>query len=870
MKSTFDLNRGEWTIIWPGRVAKYDLVFHSPPEDPMQGIALGNGDVGALCWTQGSKLIIAVNKCDLWDDTTIRRWTDNDVTKAETGLSTLRHACRVEMDFHYPIFDLFYLTGCDGRLSIADGIMTLKVASALGKISLTARVDKRTGLLMVDVKKQFDDPVPVEVCLEHFGSRIFARWYSMQVREPSAGLAGTSSFATATVMGLTHPVTRGTFAVAATIAGTAATYQRRGPHQCTAVINGNAFSLRLAVTSPVKTAAVKLACDQLAAFSPALLRTHKAAWKTFWLRSFVETGDRYNDNFWHLAMYYLNACQGGRYPGRFIDGLWGWNRDFRAWGRYFHWNQQQLYWGLNAAGHHDLVRAYLEFRFAGLENAKLDCQEGFGVEGAFVADVTDQNGFNNDGLQHNHTPVTQIALEFWRQYQYTGDDDFLKNRAWPYLREAAQFFATRFEKLADGKYHAKTATSYEGWRLVRECTTEYACGRALFAAVLQAGTAANETCGHEDHWHDLLENLAGYVELELDESYIKDGKYTIGRFRDANVKHPKMLAAAVNDETGQTVVSRWPRKTPQTTGGEDIFNLLAKLENGLTPEMPDDIDSDGDDGAFPWSELAPVFPAGVVGLAEQGTELFRTLVTTTMIYSLDGTGWSPVPIVMARLGMAAELQAVLKEYAERWQIYPTGMTHWGVRNNIRAEAALRWRTSKVSDQAKWQECQKDPDQKIPASPSWPFRHSSLESLGVFTGAVNESLLQSHDGVIRIAPALGKTQSARFTLHAMGGVEVSAEIMGGKIQWVFVKGLANNTAKISNPWKKMVMCENGIAVGKATGRVVELAIKKGQTFLLVADEKTARRWQTIPETWLANQAPRHSPNGLTQLGLERSF
>lgn len=870
MKSSFDLKTGEWKIDWPGRVAKYDVVFQSPPEDPMQGFALGNGDLGALCWTQGSKLIIAVNKCDLWDDTTIRRWDDGDIAQAERTLSTLRHACRAEIDFHYPIFDLFYLTGCDGRLSIADGIMDLQVSSALGKVAITARVDQRTGLLIVAVKKTFRDKVPVEVRLEHFGSRIFSRWYAIQAREPEAGLAGTSSVVTAGDMGLAHKVTRGTFAVAARIAGAAATYHRRGPHQCLACVQANEFSLLLAVTSPVKTAAVERARELLDAFSPALLRTHQAAWKKFWLRSFVETGNRYNDNFWHLAMYYLKACQGGKYPGRFIDGLWGWNRDFRAWGRYFHWNQQQLYWGLNAAGHHDLVRAYLEFRFAGLENAKIDCQEVFGVDGAFVADITDQNGFNAAGIEHNHTPVTQIALEFWRQYTYTGDADFLKTRAWPYLLEAAKFFATRFEKKADGKYHAKKATSYEGCRLVRDCTTEYACGRALFAAVLQAGAAAHEVCGLEDQWRDLLEKMAGYPERELDETYIKEGKYTIGRFRNAKVAHPRMLAAAVNDETGRTVVSRWPLKNPKTTGTEDVFSLLAKLENGIKPDMPDDMDSEGDDGTFPWSELAPVFPAGVVGLAAKGTALFQTLVTTTRVYSLDGTGWSPVPIVMARLGLADELQAVLKEYAERWQIYPNGMTHWGIRNNIRAEAALRWRTSNVCDLANLEACQKDPARKIPASPSWPFRHASLEALGVFTGAVNESLLQSHGGVIRIAPAIGKQQSARFTLHAMGGFEISAEIVDGKIQWVFVSGLADQIAKIDNPWKKTAICENGIKVGVTTGSVVELRMKKGRKVLLVADEKLARSWQTIPETWPVNHNPLHSPGGLTQLGLERSF
>ena len=49
MNSAFDLSTGTWNIDWPGRVARHDVVYLSPPDDPTQGIPLGNGDLGVLC-----------------------------------------------------------------------------------------------------------------------------------------------------------------------------------------------------------------------------------------------------------------------------------------------------------------------------------------------------------------------------------------------------------------------------------------------------------------------------------------------------------------------------------------------------------------------------------------------------------------------------------------------------------------------------------------------------------------------------------------------------------------------------------------------------------------------------------------------------
>ena len=58
--------------------------------------------------------------------------------------------------------------------------------------------------------------------------------------------------------------------------------------------------------------------------------------------------------------------------------------------------------------------------------------------GAFFADVADRHGYNDTGTKHNQTPGAQIALDFWRQYIYTGDETFLRDAAWPVIREVTQ------------------------------------------------------------------------------------------------------------------------------------------------------------------------------------------------------------------------------------------------------------------------------------------------------------------------------------------------------------------------------------------------------------------------------------------------
>lgn len=210
-QSVFNPASATWNIEWPGRISQYDLVYLSPPVDPMQGLPLGNGDLGVLFWCENSSIIAAVNKSDLWDDALFgpfHNWKGEE----EDLSTTQRHACRIVIDFRYPVFNTLYLTDFKAKLNLADGSLSLEAASAFGTVSLKAFIDHKSGLLFYDLKSDLNEDIPVEISVERFGSRTFSHWYSQINRDASIGLSGTEAVADTNCIFITQKLSSGTFA----------------------------------------------------------------------------------------------------------------------------------------------------------------------------------------------------------------------------------------------------------------------------------------------------------------------------------------------------------------------------------------------------------------------------------------------------------------------------------------------------------------------------------------------------------------------------------------------------------------------------------------------------------------------------------
>src|SRR5690606_37337028 len=137
-------------------------------------------------WCEESKIVIAVNKSDLWEDATFERF-HNWSKEEEDYSTTLRHACRIIIDFRVPIFSTLFLSDFQGRLSLVDGTMHFAVTSPFGSIRMKIIIDYCTGVILCSMDTDFEDEVPTNIHIERFGSRTFSHWYRSINRDATIG-----------------------------------------------------------------------------------------------------------------------------------------------------------------------------------------------------------------------------------------------------------------------------------------------------------------------------------------------------------------------------------------------------------------------------------------------------------------------------------------------------------------------------------------------------------------------------------------------------------------------------------------------------------------------------------------------------------
>jgi len=691
-------------------------------------------------------------------------------------------------------------------------------------------------------------------------------------------LPGTAAQADRDGAYVTHALTSGTFAAGCRILA------EKGTHVASAVEHSHAakltvtggnekrFSFLAGISSPLPKNPIGALKKELAAVQKqgraARLAGHRRAWKAFWTRSLMEFGDDYLDNLWHVTMFYAACSQRGKYPGRFINGLWTWNRDVQNWNFYFHWNQQQVYWPLNAAGHHDLVEPYLNYRFNALPYGREDAKAAFGTEGALVSDVSERRGYNSASEFANHTPVAQVAMEFWRQYKFTGDREFLKRRAVPYLVDAAKFFASLFEQGKDGKYHAREGTGYEGWIQLHDGVTELVYAQVLFPTALAALKEAGMTEPQARKWAEIVRQLAPLPTLRDQAAFIQDGHFSCGLFKGDRAFSDTLLAAGYGIKEKTMLTSFLPGAAPGAFDVDAVESLHQMEGKPAMPDKPRD-DIRCNDGIFPWVEEAAVFPSGLVGVGQAGTALYQVVANSVKAFAGPGMGWAPHGIALARLGLAKEARRILDIWPVFWQFYCNGWGHYGPMAIMKAESLLPSRLSHmgVMDASLPPEVREK--QKFNFG-MWPFRHMGMEAMSVLATTLNEVLLQSHDGLIRVAPAAVKEQTARFTLHAQNGLVVSAEIVAGRPAWVAVGSKLGKPCRVANPWRRAVVYENGRKLLECKKKQIEFATVTGKQYLLVPDEAVAREWQTVPARPKPNAQVKTHASQYATLGLPRRF
>lgn len=825
---------------WPHRVSCHNPIYLDCPRDPMDGIPLGNGHIGALFWFDDSRMYCVLNRSDLWTETAEREFHNWDIEEEERS-PVLRHGGRISIDFGLPVFDTVYLTDCRIELDLTTASASGKISSAFGSVEWSALVAEGSDFLRLKWHATLNEPVPQQISVDRYGSRSFGRWYSQWRHEPEAGLGETECSVQHDCIAVSDTAAGGRFVLGTTCfdADLHPLSGQRMHRFGGCFVNADSKPLELAAllsaprTEDAARWALSLEAERKVSYEKRLCN-NTSHWYDFWNSSHLSTNDSYLDGLWHLHMYYANAAQRGRVPGRFIGGLWGWMHDFQAWGFFFHWNQQMLYWSLEAAGHPEVCRPYLNWRFQALEENRKTAARLFQRPGGWVSDVCDWRGCPSVYEHNNHTPAAQIALEFFRHFLYTGDLVFLRERALPYMIDAALFLIAGLKKESDGKLHTAPGSACEGWILFTDQHSELMCIRALLPAVSEALRITGITDARCDGFSEILEQLADVPCTEdLEHCSTTEGNCAVGTGNGIPWRGKKRFAVGrrLEKDSAETSFACSSERLPYETEFEIRYLERQRTQSRQTKALQPFNNA----GIGPFSDTLGIFPCGVIGLAEQGKDEFDLAWNTVLaLSSTDGIiAWDPEPILMARLGMGDLLEQQLQGFASSYQLFANG---WFSDSFLMREALLARGENMIYDVERG-----DPrkQQRRPVR-SWPFRHMGLEGLGVVACALNERLLQSHDGVIRIAPAITSRTEADFTLHATGGHVVSARIRAGIVCWAKIEIGWQGECKIINPWGRTLLTAPDGIVTEVSAPELKITGKPGTLWLLqdaVSPEQT---------------------------------
>lgn len=198
----------------------------------------------------------------------------------------------------------------------------------------------------------------------------------------------------------------------------------------------------------------------------ALKKEHTAWWKQYWSMSSVSLGDDLIESVYYRSWYLFASCsRKGCYPMP-LQGVWTADTDFLPpWrGDYHHDTNTQLsYQSYLKANRLPEGESFIDYLWNTAPAYEKYAKEFFGVDGWLIPSCSTVSGVAIAGwAMYSFSPTMSIwtAQSFDEYYLYTGDLDFLKTRAYPFLSNVEKAITALLEE-KDGKLYLPLSSSPE-------------------------------------------------------------------------------------------------------------------------------------------------------------------------------------------------------------------------------------------------------------------------------------------------------------------------------------------------------------------------------------------------------------------------
>ncbi len=742
-----------FNVDYKNYLSKHDIVFQSPNYEGFEGLTIGNGDLGGMVWSTNTGIEMQINKIDLYDDP----------HKNSESRVTLRAAGRLKIDFGVPTNEWLYINDFEGRLSMYDATATFRSRTPFSDAKVSTWVDAHDNAWVIDcdlkTMGEVESGTSMKVELERWGSRSFRGWYGHYSKDVSAGLGQSRAHIKDGDIYLTEHFNGLDFVVACRLVGMDASAKMVNSKQAVLETEmSNAISSKVIVTVVTSNESENLLEDAIVILDKKekevnLKAAHDKWWKKFWERSFVNIPDDYIENLYYYRRYVTASASRGTYPIAFNGSLWVWNHDIRHWVSPHHWNTQQQYWGVAVQNDCDLMKPYMNTYFRLMPQAEEYAKER-GVEDALLwCEAHDFHGTMvykyAKAMINNFTPASQIASVFWEYYQFTGDEEFLKEKAYPFMKKAAQFYVGYLQwDETKQEYYSYPSQPYEHAPNsdLKNSNSDLFMIEGLLSWCVEAANILGKDKAKVKEWENILNHL-------------------------------------------------WEPAVIETTKRGKVFGLAYTKDDKPYPE-----DGKFQPGRFYHFDAhsTQVFPANVVGLDEKGTEEFEILENVSKGHPVTKNAITPGSIVSARLGHGDLALEKISRSIRRLQHFPQGLffnmdtwyNHSRYADSVTAPD-INTQRDYIYDKRNYY--------KRTGIPTEPFVQAGMEPLSIVSTTLSEMQIQSHEGKIRVFPAVPQGWEGAFSLRARGAFLVSSEMRNDEVAFVGIESLKGNQCNVQNPW-----------------------------------------------------------------------
>ena len=218
--------------------------------------------------------------------------------------------------------------------------------------------------------------------------------------------------------------------------------------------------------SPLAVAQARVK-DALKAGYEQSLRPHAAWWEKFWSQSSVTVPEPHILQHYYLVEYFYGAASRRGGPPMPLQGVWSadagtlppWKGDYHN-----DLNTQMTYMGYQGAGHFEEGACFLDMLWDLLPTFRKFAKDFYDAPGAAVPGVMSLAGQPLGGWgQYSLSPTMGAwnAHLFYLHWRYTGDDRFLRTRAYPWCREIGECLLHLLKPDANGLLKLPLSSSPE-------------------------------------------------------------------------------------------------------------------------------------------------------------------------------------------------------------------------------------------------------------------------------------------------------------------------------------------------------------------------------------------------------------------------